>query len=156
MLGRSLAAMAMLIAGGATAANAGADLIEGRWLTQAKDGIVEIYRCAPGSVCGRLLWLRLTPADNDPQAIDNRNPAPQLRNRPLCGLMIMWGFRQDGNNSWSGSIYDPASGNTYQATMALRPDGTLDVRGYVLISLFGRSEIWTRFGGPIPACPGRD
>jgi uncharacterized protein (DUF2147 family) len=66
----------------------------------------------------------------------------------------MWGFRPDGPHRWSGgAIYDPASGKTYSAEMTLRPNGTLGVRGYVLLSLFGRSEVWTRFTRSIPHCP---
>lgn len=153
MFGRGLAAVAMLV--GAVAAPAVAAGVEGRWLTQKQDGIVEIYRCGAGTLCGRLVWLRLRPADNNPQAVDNRNPNPQLRDRPLCGLTILSGFRPNDSNGWSGSIYDPASGNTYQATISQGAGDTLDVRGYVLISLFGRSETWTRFDKPTPSCPGR-
>jgi uncharacterized protein (DUF2147 family) len=137
-----------------SAAAAPAASVEGNWLTQEKTGIVAIARCGD-ALCGRLVWLRITPSDNNPQAIDNRNPAPELRGRKLCGMTLMWGFRPDGPDRWGGAIYDPASGSTYRATMTLRPDGRLDMRGYVLVSLFGRSEAWTRFAQPIPPCPAR-
>ena len=146
----------MLLATAAGVGGARADPVEGLWLTQPKNGIVEISRCADGALCGRLVWLRITPADNNPRAVDDRNPNPELRDRPLCGITMMWGFHPAGAATWSGgSIYDPQSGNTYQGTITLRPDGTLDLRGYVLISLLGRSETWTRFTAPIPQCPAR-
>jgi uncharacterized protein (DUF2147 family) len=128
--------------------------VQGLWLNQDKNGIVEIAACADREWCGRLVWVRIAPSDNNPQAVDNRNPAPELRGRQLCGLTMMWGFRAGGPDRWSGgAIYDPESGNTYGATMTLQPDGTLSVRGYVLVSLLGRSETWTRFPGPVPRCP---
>ena len=151
---RGIAAAALAALFGSAAA-APAASVEGNWLTQEKTGIVAIARCGDG-LCGRLVWLRIKPSDNNPQAIDNRNPAPELRRRTLCGMTMMWGFRPDGADRWGGgAIYDPASGSTYRATMTLRPDGALDMRGYVLVSLFGRSETWTRFARPIPPCPAR-
>ena len=38
----------------------------------------------------------------------------------------------------------PKSGNTYSCYLELQGSDTLRVRGYVLISLVGRTEIWTR------------
>lgn len=128
--------------------------IEGRWLTQPKTGIVEIYRCDTDARCGRLLWLQLKPSDDNPHALDLRNPEPRLQNRPLCGLVIMWDFKPDGLNHWSGgTLYDPESGNTYSGQMTLTGDDTLSLRGYIGISLFGRSQDWSRFAQPLPRCP---
>jgi uncharacterized protein (DUF2147 family) len=152
---RFIAAAAALLL--CSAGVARAQTVEGRWLTQPKHGIVEIFRCGDRGLCGRLLWVRVTRADENPEAIDNRNPRTDLRSRSLCGLTMMWGFQPDGSNRWTkGSIYDPESGNTYQATLALQPDGTLELRGYVLVSLFGRSETWTRVTTPTPHCPSSD
>ena len=71
--------------------------------------------------------------------VDLHNPNPSLRGRPLCGLNIGTGFTR----SAPGKLYDPTSGKTYKGSMTL--DGArLKLRGYVGISLFGRSETWTR------------
>jgi uncharacterized protein (DUF2147 family) len=135
-------------------ADARPEPVEGRWLTEPKTAVVEILRCGGGSLCGRLLWFRMKPSDHNPQALDIRNPDPGLRNRPLCGLMVMWGFQPDGQNQWSdGSLYDPESGGSYHGTMRLQSDGTLNLRGYIGISLFGRSQDWTRFTQTISGCP---
>ena len=128
--------------------------VEGSWLTEQKNGIVDIFRCGGGALCGRLAWVRIVPSDDNAHAVDGHDPDPKLRSRSLCGLMMMWGFRPDGPDHWGGgALYDPQSGTTYRGTMALRPDGKLSLRGYVLVSLFGRSELWTRFTRPIPRCP---
>jgi len=127
---------------------------EGRWLTEKKNGIVEIFRCSGGGdiLCGRLLWFRLKPGGSN---LDVSNPDPKQRNRPLCGLVFMSGFRPDDPNNWEdGRVYNSDDGNTYHATMRLQPDGTLRLHGYILVTLIGASEIWTRHTGPVPACPG--
>ncbi len=57
----------------------------------------------------------------------------------------MTGFRYAGEDRWTGGeIYDPNSGNTYKGTMRLIDRNTLKLRGYIGISLFGRSDTWTR------------
>jgi uncharacterized protein (DUF2147 family) len=131
---------------------------EGNWLTEKKSGIILIFRCpgASGQLCGKLVWFRIRPDDPNPQALDLRNPDPAQRNKPLCGLVFMYGFKPAEPGSWTdGTIYDPDSGNTYHATMKLRADGTLDLHGYIGISLLGRSEIWSRYTQPVPSCPAR-
>jgi uncharacterized protein (DUF2147 family) len=129
---------------------------EGNWLTEKRNGIVEIYRCLAGRLCGRLVWLRIPPDAGNPTATDRRNPDPARRRQPLCGLVIMGGFTPGDPGEWQdGWIYDPESGSTYHATMALRADGRLAMRGYVGIPLFGESQVWTRFTSPVPPCPAR-
>ena len=127
---------------------------EGRWLTEKKNGIVEIFRCSGGDIlCGRLVWFRLKPGDSN---LDLSNSDPKLRNRPLCGLVFMTGFRPADPNNWEdGRVYNTDDGNTYHATMRLQPDGTLRLHGYIVVTLIGASEIWTRHTGPVPACPGQ-
>jgi uncharacterized protein (DUF2147 family) len=130
---------------------------EGRWLTEKKNGIIEIFRCSGGDrLCGRLLWFRIKPGDPDQRGLDTANPKPELRNRPLCGLVFMTGFKPAEPGSWEdGRVYDSDDGNTYGGTMRLQPDGTLRLRGYVVITLIGGSEVWTRQTGPVPQCPSR-
>jgi uncharacterized protein (DUF2147 family) len=128
---------------------------EGRWLTEKKNGIVEIFQCG-NNLCGRLLWFRIKPGDSNQQGVDLENPDPKQRNRPLCGLVFMSGFKPDGPNGWEdGRVYNSDDGNTYHATMTLQPDGRLRLHGYIVVTLIGASEVWTRHTGPVPSCPGR-
>jgi len=150
-----VAAMAVVSIAFTTVGAAKAETPEGRWLTRDSGGVVEIYRCG-NALCGRLLWFRMQSLHDNPQALDIHNTTVGLRNRPLCGLVILWGFRPDGPDRWSGgSAYDPETGHTYSGNMTFEPDGRLSLRGYIGISLFGRSEQWTRYTQPVPACPGR-
>jgi len=147
-----LAAAALVAAAPARAAEE--DAILGLWATEPDEhgfARVEIAR-AGEAFEGRIVWLSEpnVPAD-DPEGragqpkTDHRNPDPALRERPVLGLRIAEGFRYAGNGQWKqGQIYDPASGNRYHCNLKLLPDGRLRVRGYVGISLLGRSTTWTR------------
>ena len=55
-------------------------------------------------------------------------------------------FVYAGDFTWEdGWIYDPNNGNTYSCEMTLIDHKTLKIRGYIGITLFGRTEIWTRY-----------
>ena len=76
---------------------------------------------------------------------DRNNPNPKLRDRPIVGIEFMNGFVHAGKNRWvDGKIYDPESGKTYQCKMTLVATNKLEVRGFVGISLLGRTVEWTR------------
>lgn len=73
------------------------------------------------------------------------NPDPKLRNREVVGLVMLNDFVFDGNKTWNdGTIYDPREGKTYSCKITLKDKNTINVRGYVGISMFGRTEVWTR------------
>src|SRR5260370_22937464 len=116
---------------------------EGRWLTEKKDGIIEIFRCSGETLCGRLLWFRIKPGDPNQQGLDTANPKPELRHRPLCGLVFMTGFKPAEPGSWEdGRVYATDAGNTYGGTMRLQPDGTLRLHGCVVITLICGRTGW--------------
>jgi uncharacterized protein (DUF2147 family) len=129
---------------------------EGYWRTASGHGIIEITHCGgEGSLCGKLAWFWIDPDDPNPQGLDLKNPNPAQRSRSLCGVTFMYAFKPTAPDHWEdGVVYDPESGNTYHATMTLRSDGRLDMHGYIGITLLGRSEIWSRYAGALPVCPG--
>ena len=130
---------------------------EGRWLTAKQNGIVEIFRCTDDdTLCGRLLWFRIKRDDPNQEGLDTANPKSELRNRPLCDLVFMTGFKPAAPGIWEdGRVYDTDDGNTYGGAMRLQPDGTLRLRGYIGIPLIGGSQVWTRHTGAVPQCPSR-
>jgi len=68
-----------------------------------------------------------------------------LKDRPLMGLQILWGFTQDGNQWSGGRVLDPESGKIYHATLVLEDGGKqLRLRGYIGVPLLGRTEHWLR------------
>jgi hypothetical protein len=73
-------------------------LPEGVWLID-NEVAVQIFDCN-NLLCGRVLWL-LIPRDAQGRLVlDNKNPEPSLRRRPLCGLTIFWGLRGAGLDRW--------------------------------------------------------
>jgi uncharacterized protein (DUF2147 family) len=61
------------------------------------------------------------------------------------GSVILSNFVHAGGNKWEdGKIYDPNNGKKYSCNMKLKDNNTLEIRGYIGISLFGRTEVWTR------------
>jgi uncharacterized protein (DUF2147 family) len=145
--------LAALAAAGWSAAADG-DQIVGLWAT-APDEVdgnahVEIYE-NNGTYEGKIVWLEkpvYNPDDEQGMAgqekVDRENPDTALRSRPILGLEIMSGFVYEGDNKWKkGTIYAPDDGKTYKCKMSLSGD-VLKVRGFIGISMLGRTEEWTR------------
>lgn len=126
------------------------DAVIGKWVTQNGKSTVEISACGP-KLCGKIVALKnplYTDGSEGPVGtakVDRKNPDPKLRTRPLLGMQLMDGFVAAGNAAWGdGTIYDPDSGKTYKCKMKLASASQLEIRGYIGISLFGRTELWTR------------
>jgi uncharacterized protein (DUF2147 family) len=73
-----------------------------------------------------------------------------LQNQPMMGLGIIWGMQQLNQITWGrGRVLDPKSGNIYRGTMTLVNNGqALQLRGYIGIPIFGRTETWIRTNRP--------
>jgi uncharacterized protein (DUF2147 family) len=138
----SIAGLLMLaLTGSSLAADDAQRRVMGNWLTQAKDGIIQISQAADGTMQGRLV------GGNKPGP-DVNNPDPAKRKLALRGQVIMSGLKHDGDGKWSGgTIYKPDEGKTYKCKVELQADDTLKVRGFIGFSLFGKSQIWTRYTG---------
>ena len=67
------------------------------------------------------------------------------RNQPVIGMTILWGLTKQGDEYQGGEILDPENGKVYRSRIKLVDNGKkLDVRGFIGISLFGRSQTWIR------------
>lgn len=118
----------------------------GEWTTP-NGSEVTIYRCGT-DVCAKLVEV----SRHAPSHVDAQNPDPALRSRPLCGLEIGHGFHLTGtDHAEGGQLYDPESGHTYSGWMTANGN-TLELRGYIGIPLFGRTETWTRAQADAPHC----
>ena len=83
------------------------------------------------------------PGENEPPKCDKCD-GPR-RNQPVIGMTILWGLTRQGNEYQGGEILDPENGKIYRAKMKLIDGGKkLEVRGFIGVSLFGRSQIWLR------------
>jgi uncharacterized protein (DUF2147 family) len=122
-----------------------ADEILGVWLTGEGNGHVEIYKNG-GKYQGKIVWLKEPIDPNTGKArTDIKHPDKANHNRAILGLVNLWGFTHNGKNEYeSGKIYDPKNGKEYKCIMTLKDKDHLEVRGYVGISLIGRTDKWTR------------
>lgn len=119
--------------------------ILGEWLNEEGDARVEMFE-RNGKIYGKLSWLK-DPIDEDTgkPKLDKNNDDPQLQKRPLLGLEILSGFTFDGKKEWKGGeIYDPKNGKTYSCYMTFDNPNKLKIRGFIGISLLGRTTYWTR------------
>ena len=112
--------------------------ITGRWVTQSKDGVVEVYPCGE-SICGKLSKFLVSPPAG-PGAKDINNPDKALRNRTILGMNVLTGFKAAGDE-WKGQIYDPKSGKTYRSIVYKGKSGNLVVKG--CIGPFCQAQTWT-------------
>jgi len=116
--------------------------VAGTWLSGDGDGLIELR--LDGNQLSAVI-LGSPNEDPDRPKTDIENPDPALRSRLLIGLDIFSGFSYDGDGEWSGGfIYDPNSGKTYRGKLKLKDHSTIKLRGYIGISLIGRTDTWTR------------
>ncbi len=133
------------------------DLILGNWKPSNGRSVVQIYKGNsengedPTKYYGKIVWL-LEPNDEDGNPrTDVNNDKDELKSKPLKGLVIVkdMEFEEvDGKIvSWDGgTIYDPNNGSTYdfEAEIDKKNKNVMDGRGYIGVSLFGRTDTWTR------------
>lgn len=132
-----------LIVGGKVLADE-ADAVIGEWYTKDSKALVQIYKS--GDVySGKLIWLKDPKNEDGSEKFDTNNPDEAKRGQPIIGLNLVNGFVYKGKGKWAdGTIYDPDNGKTYSCKMTLKDTNTLKVRGFIGVSLIGRTQVWTR------------
>ncbi len=90
------------------------DDILGKWYTDDKGAVVQIYKKESSKYYGKFLWL-----------IDEKD-------------------ENGNDTYEDGVIYNPKDGNTYSATMKLVDINSLEVRGYLLFEWLGKTVVWSR------------
>ena len=117
--------------------------ILGEWNSENNESLIEIYQ-KNKKFYGKLIWLK-EPNRNGKPKMDDKNPDSKLKTRPLLDLVILKDFTFNGSDEWKdGKIYDPKSGKTYECYMKLDNKNKLKIRGYIGVSLIGRTSYWTR------------
>ncbi len=119
----------------------------GKWLNEDKDAHIQIFMKGD-KFFGKLVWIKIPidPETGKPK-LDKHNPDPELQKRPSLGLELLTNFVFDDDEWEDGEIYDPKTGKTYSCYMEFPDDDNLDnlkIRGYVGISLLGKTTYWTR------------
>jgi uncharacterized protein (DUF2147 family) len=119
------------------------DDIIGVWKDGKGKGHVQIFK-QNGKYYGKVIWLSNPKDENGKPKVDKNNPNASQRNKPLLGLTMLKNFKYDEDEWSGGQIYNPSDGKEYKAYMKLKDQNTLSVRGYVGISLLGKTDTWTR------------
>jgi uncharacterized protein (DUF2147 family) len=95
---------------------------------------------------GKIVWLRepIDPDTGEPK-VDKNNPDESMQDVPIKGYRMLKDFVYKGDGVWEeGSIYDPQNGTTYDCVINMKDENTLDIRGYVALKTFGRTDTWKR------------
>jgi uncharacterized protein (DUF2147 family) len=92
---------------------------------------------------GRVEKIFSEPGD-DPQHLCRKCEGAR-KDQSIIGMNILWGLRKDGDQYTGGEILDAKEGKVYRCKMKVLEGGKkLEVRGYIGVSLFGRSQTWSR------------
>jgi uncharacterized protein (DUF2147 family) len=72
----------------------------------------------------------------------------ERKDKPIVGMTILRNMKPSGDDKTlfeGGDILDPNNGKVYKAKLKLVDNGTkLEVRGFIGISLLGRTQTWIR------------
>jgi uncharacterized protein (DUF2147 family) len=94
---------------------------------------------------GKIVWLKEPNNPDGTKKVDKNNPDEANRTKPLLGFNNLLGFVYKGNSQYDeGVIYDPENGSTYNCVIELENENTLNVRGFVGVQIFGRTDTWKR------------
>lgn len=116
----------------------------GIWLTEGGKAKIQVWD-QNGKLFAKIVWLKEPNQKNGKPKVDANNPNASLRHQPIQGLILLRDLKPNGDDTYEdGNIYDPESGKTYACKMEQKNANTLIVRGFLGVSLFGRSQTWTR------------
>mgnify|MGYP006193691297 CR=1 FL=1 len=118
------------------------DDILGKWINSSGEGQIEIFKKGD-KYFGKLVWIK-EPNENGKPKVDAKNPNASLRSKPILGLEIVKDFVYEDSEYVDGKVYDPKTGKTYSGKMTLEGTNKLNMRGFIGISLIGRTEAWKR------------
>lgn len=113
----------------------------GRWLTEDGSGVIEIAPCGDG-LCGRIVGQ--TELRNE-----RGNPIVDTHGVPVCDLIILRGTKKDETGRWAGVITNPDDGANWRCEFWVGSNGSLRMRGYIMLEMLGKTQIWPPFHGNV-------
>lgn len=119
------------------------DAIVGQWSNASGEAHIDIFK-KNEKYFGKIVWLKEPKDEKGLAKTDQKNPDPDLKSKPVLGLEILRDFVYEDGKWTDGKIYDPKSGKTYSCNITEKSNGQLNIRGYIGISLIGRTEVWKR------------
>jgi len=130
----------------------------GEWLVKEGTARIKVVSCPQGPGQPTALWGVIW-AETKP-GVDDKNPDPSMKNRPMLGMPILIGMKQTQPNRWDGKIYDATRGSIFDSHISVNRSDMLEVRGCVA-GIFCGGEDWKRVTGtnipplaqPLPPTP---
>ena len=122
-----------------------AQSVTGTWKTindktKKEKSYVKLYETKSGKIQGDVSKI-LTKGKEDAKCTDCKG---DKKDKPIQGMTIIWGMEKSGDEWINGRILDPNSGKEYSCKMKLKDKNTLEVRGFMGVSLLGRTQTWYR------------
>ena len=115
----------------------------GHWQVMNSDGSpggkVDTY-LTDGKLFGRVTEVR--PGRTPKDVCDKCSG--EYKNQLILGMVIMRNFHPEADDWVEGTVVDPENGKQYKGKIWAVGKDSLKMRGYVGISLLGRTETWTR------------
>jgi uncharacterized protein (DUF2147 family) len=141
----TLALLALVSVAGARAQQLSPKLQDaiGNWQVVSNDGKlggkVETF-LKDGKLFGRVSGVRpgRTPRDLCGKC------SGEYKDQLILGMVIIRNFHPDGDGWAGGTVVDPESGKQYQGKIWAVGKDSLHMRGFIGVSLFGRTESWVR------------
>jgi uncharacterized protein (DUF2147 family) len=115
--------LALVLVSGPASAQSAEDAF-GLWLNPENQSNVEFYKCGEG-LCAKIVKVA------DGQTVDDKNPDPAKRSRPIVGLVIMDGAKKSGASKWAGTLYNRENGKSYSGTVTVKTKDALELSGCV-------------------------
>ena len=140
---RHISMLLLIIAASFTGLAQNKDAIVGTWINSTGEAHVNIFKKGD-KYFGKISWLKAPKDEKGKVKTDLKNPDAALRSKPILGMEMLRDFIYDDGKWTDGKIYDPKSGKTYSCNMNIKSNGELNMRGYIGISIIGRSETWKR------------
>jgi len=126
--------------------------IDGFWIDSDGEVILQVLPCGIAR-CAYVAWLKQPNGADGKPLLDFRNPDTTKRGKRVCGMRVITGFKPQKSGIWGGgTVYVPDAGSTFSGYAEVLGPKQIKVTGYVVLSFFGSSEVWTRTNPPPGHC----
>lgn len=121
------------------------DAILGKWMTEKKNCIVEVYK-AGNEYKAKVIWFDVKGKKPMDQWEDEKNPNPQLRHQKLLGMEVVNHLKYDASSGeWvDGVIYDATTGKKWDSVAWLTKSNQLKVKGYWVFKFLSQTRTFVR------------
>ena len=128
-----------------SSAQSNPDAILGKWITDAGNCIVQVYKQGL-QYKAKVLWFDVKNKKPMDQWVDEKNPDKSLRSRKLVGMEVVNGLQYSAkNNEWvDGIIYDATTGKKWDSVVWLDKNNSLKVKGYWLFRWLSQTKSFKR------------